>query len=359
MKERWPNSKGSILKGLRLRGLAKPWLGTLLALSILLLLGAFGYRITEGWDWGDSLWMVLITISTIGYGEVAPLSAAGRLVTVLVIGGGLIIVQLTIKRVLDLTASGYFRQMRELRFRRIMRRMHDHVILCGYGRIGQEIADQLLKENVPTLVVEIDPTSKSTAEERGLMALEGDATLDETLLQAGLDRCRSLIAALPNDAANLYVILSAKGLRQECRLIARADTEEASAKLKLAGADVVVSPYVTAGRTIAATALRPLAVDFMDLLAGSGCEIEEFLLTSDPNEFQKLQNKSLSEVQLGRQSGAMVLAIRDGANLVTNPGGNMKLSPGQVLVVLGSKQQLAKLRGLLGKTLCNVETMTS
>ncbi len=359
MQNRWLNSKGGILQGLKLRGLAKPWLGPLIALSLLLFFGALGYRITEGWDWGDSLWMVLITITTIGFGEVAPLSEAGRLVTVLVIGGGLIVVQLTIKRVLDLTASGYFRQMRELRFRRIMRRMHDHVIICGYGRIGQEIAEQLLHENVPTLVLEIDPVSKSIAEERGLIALEGDATLDETLLQAGLQRCRSLIAALPNDAANLYVILSAKGLTKGCRLIARADTAEASAKLKLAGANVVVSPYVTAGRTIAATALRPLAVDFMDLLAGSDCEIEEFLLTSDPYEFKELENRSLSEAQLGRQSGAMVLAIKEGSNLITNPGGEMKLAPGQVLVVLGSKQQLANLRRLLGKTLCNVESMVS
>ncbi len=357
MQKRWPNPKGPIIKGLKIPGITKPWIGPVLALVFLLFIGALGYRITEGWDWGDCLWMVIITISTIGYGEVEPLSESGRIVTVLIIGGGLVVVQLTIKRLLDLAGSGYFRQMRELRFHRIMRGMQNHVILCGYGRIGQEIAEQLLLEEVSILVVELDPSRRSCAEERGLMVLEGDATIDETLLQAGLDRCKSLIAALSNDASNLYVVLSAKGLRPQCRLISRADSDEAAAKLKLAGASVVVSPYVTAGRTMAATALRPLAVDFMDLLAGSNCEIEELLLTSNPDDFGRLMNKSLSELALGRQSGAMVLAIREGVNLITNPGSETKLTPGQVLVVLGSKEQLAKLRNLLGKTLCNVETV--
>ena len=128
----------------QLRHLARPWLLPGLALTALVLGGAIGYRITEGWDWGDCLWMVLITISTIGYGEVEPLSQPGRLVTVLIIAGGLLVVQLSIQRVLGLSESGYFRQVRELRFRRMLRRMQDHVILCGYGRIGREIGEQLL-----------------------------------------------------------------------------------------------------------------------------------------------------------------------------------------------------------------------
>ena len=266
----------------QLRQLARPWLLPVVALTIVILGGAIGYRITEGWDWGDCLWMVLITISTIGYGEVEPLSQAGRLVTVLIVAGGIVVVQLSIQKILGLTESGYFRQLRELRFRRKLRRMNNHVILCGYGRIGREIAEQLLLETVPVLVVEMDSARRQAAEERGLPVLQADATLDETLLEAGLHRCRSLVAALPSDAANLYVTLSARGLEPGCRLIARADSEEAAAKLELAGATVVVSPYVAGGRVMAATALRPLAVDFMDLLSGSEFEIEEFRLSRDP-----------------------------------------------------------------------------
>ncbi|WP_320676365.1 potassium channel family protein [Prochlorococcus sp. MIT 1300] len=344
---------------MKLRALTKPWLGPILALNLLVIGGTIGYRLTEGWDLGDCLWMVLITITTIGFGEVEPLSAAGRVVTVLIITGGLIVVQLTIQRILRLADSGYFRQLKELRFRRVIRRMRDHVIVCGYGRIGQEIAEQLLLEGVPILVVEIDPSRKLAAEECGLNVLQADATLDETLLMAGLEKCKSLVATLPNNAANLYVILSAKGLRPECRLIARAESQEAAVKLKLAGASVVVSPYVAAGRTMAATALRPLAVDFMDLLAGSNCEIEEFRLSSNPELFKNLAHRSLSKLQLGRDSGAMVLAIRDGSNLITNPGSNVEISPGQLLVVLGSKSQLTRLRDLLGQTLETVEQMSS
>ena len=340
-----------------LRLLARPWLWPGLALAVVVLGGAVGYRITEGWDWGDCLWMVLITISTIGYGEVEPLSQAGRLVTVLIIAGGLLVVQLAIQRVLGLSESGYFRQVRDLRFRRQLRRMHNHVILCGYGRIGREIGEQLLLEQVPVLVVEMDPTRKQAAQERGLKVLLADATLDETLLEAGLDRCRSLVAALPSNAANLYVILSARGLEKRCRLIARADSEEAAAKLELAGANVVVSPYVAGGRVMATTALRPLAVDFTDLLAGSDCEIEEFRLSEDPLLMSHLSYRSLEELDLARRTGAMVLAIRDKTTLTANPNGQVTLAPGQLLVVMGSKRQLQDLRQILGDAIDAVESM--
>ncbi len=342
-------------KGLLLKELSKPWLGPILSLAILLLLGALGYRFAEGWDWGDSLWMVLITISTIGFGEVEPLSAAGRVVTVLIIGGGLVVVQLTLKRILQLFESGYFRRMSELRFRRLLRSMEDHVILCGFGRIGTEIATQLHSEGVQVLIVESDPSRKILAEDKGFNVLLADATLDETLLLAGIIKCRSLVVALPNDAANLYVVLSARGLSPECRLISRAESEEAANKLKLAGASVVVSPYVAAGRTMAATALRPIAVDFLDLLAGSQCEIEEFLLTSDLDKFKDFKSWSLSELDLGRQSGAMILAIRDDLELITNPGRDVALAPGQALIALGNKEELSNLKNLLSKILINVE----
>jgi len=337
--------------------LVKPWIGPVLALLAVVVGGAIGYRMTEGWDWGDCFWMVLITISTIGYGEVEPLSQAGRLVTVLTIAGGIVVVQLTIQRLLGLSEAGYFRQLREVRFRRKLRRMHDHVIICGYGRIGREIGEQLRQEQVPVLVVELDAERIQAAKERGLRVLQADATGDETLIEAGLHRCLSLVAALPSDAANLYVVLSARGLEPSCRLIARADSEEAAAKLKLAGASVVVSPYVAGGRVMAASALRPLAVDFMELLVGSECEIEEFQLSSDPLLLHNLPGRTLADLQLGRRSGAMVLAIRDDGKLVANPGGDICLAPGQLLVVLGSKEQLVRFRQLLGPAVDMVETM--
>tara|TARA_Y100001968_G_scaffold332813_1_gene392446 strand:- start:1125 stop:2219 length:1095 start_codon:yes stop_codon:yes gene_type:complete len=349
--------KLNIFKANNILILFRPWASLIICLSLLFIIGAFGYRITEGWDWGDSLWMVLITISTIGYGEIEPLSAPGRIVTLLIIAGGLIVVQLTIKRLLDLAESGYFRKMRELRFQRNLRRMENHVILCGYGRIGQEIAGQLKYEGVNTIVVEKNEAQKIKAESDGMKSILADATLNETLILAGIKSCRSLVVTLPNNAANLYVVLSAIALNPRCRVIARAENKEASNKLKLAGAAVVVSPYIAAGRTMAATALRPIAIDFVDLLAGSNCEIEEFKLSDDPNLFSALGENSLADLQLGAKSGAMILAIRDGTNLITNPSRDVKLAPGQLLIALGNKTELKQLREILGETLLKVEKL--
>ena len=333
----------------QLQLLTAPWRGPLSALAAVILAGAAGYRITEGWNWGDSLWMVLITISTIGYGEVSPLSPAGRLVTVLIVGGGLIVVQLTIQRVLGLKDSGYFRRLREFRIHRMLESLHDHVILCGYGRIGQEIAAQLQRDQVPLVVIETDADRRDVAEFNGLRVLQADATLDETLLDAGLERCLSLVAALPTDAANLYVVLSARGLQPSCRLIARANSDEAATKLRLAGASAVVSPYVAGGRVMAASAMRPLALDFLELLAGSDYAIEEFQLSHAAALLRHIAGCSLAELGLGRRSGALVLAIRVKGRLVANPGGDRLLEPGQVLIVLGSRRQLKQFQDLLGK----------
>ena len=353
----WENIRRPVPKSAHLQILARPWRVPVLAIAIVVTSGAAGYRLTEGWDWGDCLWMVVITISTIGYSEVHTLTTAGRIVTVFTIAGGIIVVQLTIQRVLGMSESGYFRQLRDLRFQRLLQCMHSHVILCGYGRIGREIADQIQREGANILVVESNPERVSAAKECGLKVLQADATLDETLREAGLQRCRSLVAALPSNAANLYVVLSARELAPRCRLIARADSEESAAKLKLAGATAVVSPYVAGGRVMAATALRPLAVGFMDLLAGSDCEIEEFRLSHNPRLVSHLSYHSLAELELRRRSGAMVLAVRDGDSLIANPGSEVQLRPGQLLVALGSRSQLDRFRELLGEALDMRETM--
>jgi len=348
----------------------RPWAGPVLALVLVVNAGAAGYRITEGWDWGDCYWMVLITLSTMGFSDphTQVVHGGGRLVTALLLMGGLVVVQQTLQKLLELTNSGHFQRLRERRYRQqLQRMMKQHVILCGYGRIGREIAQQLSAEAVPLLVVEMDPARIAEAQQRGLTVLPGDATLDSTLEEAGIHHCRALVAALPSNAANLYVILSARGLAPRTRLIARADSDEAEGKLRLAGADQVVSPYVAGGRTMAATALRPLAVNFMELLAGSDCEVEEFQLSDDPRRLGNLNGASLSELQLGRRSGALVLAIRSPAAsqlssgalepLLANPGGDVRLAPGQLLVVMGSKLQLQRFGDLLGPALAGVETM--
>jgi voltage-gated potassium channel len=354
----------------------RPWRAPL-ALGGLINLGAFGYRLTEGWDWGDCYWMVLITLSTLGFSDAHTkvLSSSGRVVTALLILGGLVVVQISIQGVLRLSESGYFRRLRERRFRRWLQTMNDHVILCGYGRIGREIAEQVTREGVPLLVVELDEDRREAAENAGLPVLMADATLDETLLEAGIAHCRSLVAALSSNAANLYVVLSARGLAPACRLIARADSDESERKLRLAGADEVVSPYVSGGRIMAATALRPMAVTFMDLLAGSDSEVEELQLSDEAASLGELNGMTLGELDLGRRTGALVLAVRLPAaasrsqhergssyggresTLITNPGRDLRLAPGQLLVVMGSTAQLAAVARILGSGLRSMEQL--
>ena len=329
----------------------KVWAAPISLLILLFFLGAIGYRITEGWDWGDCLWMVLITITTIGFGEVEVLSSAGRLITFLIIGGGLFVVQLTLQRFIQLSEIGYFIKLEELRLRRIIRKMKNHVIICGYGRTGKEIADQLKAERISALIIEIDPTRKIEAEEKGFNVLMADATMDETLLLAGIKNCRSLVVTLPSDAANLYVVLSAKALNNNCRLIARAATEEASNKLKLAGATAVVSPYVAAGRTMAASALRPIAVDFIDLLAGSDCEIEEFNLTDNLDKINCFNEKISNNFEISKAGGALLLATKLSGKLIGNPLSNINLSPGMILIFLGSQKQLEDVRDTFSEIL--------
>ena len=335
----------------------RPWLGLISSLFFLFFLGAIGYRFTEGWDWGDCLWMVLITVSTIGFGEVQPLSPEGRIVTLLIIVAGLIFVQFTFQKAVRLFELGYFQRVNELRFKRILRKMKDHVILCGYGRVGQEISKQIKTQNIPIVVVENDTDRKKIAEENGLEVLFADATLDETLNLAGLNTCKSLVVTLPNDAANLYVVLSAKSIRNSVKVIARAGTEESASKLRLAGANIVVSPYIAAGRAMASMALRPIAIDFLDLLAGSECEIEEFELSNDISLFENSGKRTLLELGIGKKSGAKILAIKEDQKLITNPGGEFLLKPGQILITFGSRDQLDTLAGLLGNLVTSSELL--
>ena len=222
--------------------------------------------------------------------------------------------------------------------------MKNHVIICGYGRTGKEIADQLINEKISTIIIESDSSRKIEAEEKGFTVLLADATMDETLLLAGVKNCRSLVVTLPSDAANLNVVLSAKALNNTCRLIARAANEEAANKLKLAGADAVVSPYVAAGRTMAASAIRPIAVDFIDLLAGSDCEIEEFKLTDNVDKIEIFNSQNENIYNFSKSGEALLLATKVSGQLMGNPKDKVSISPGMILIFLGSQEQLNKIR---------------
>lgn len=293
--------------------------------------------------------MTVITLATVGYGETNPLSERGRLFTITLILMGVIVIGYIVNRFTEALIQGYFQEGIRLRQRRrLLDTLTEHYILCGFGRTGRQIALEFKAEGIPFAVVDSVIEQAEAARVLGYIAVHGDATLDETLFRVGIERAICLVAALPSDAENLYTVLSAKTLNPQIRAIARASTEEAVQKLQRAGADAVVSPYITGGRRMAAAALRPQVMDFVDgILTGTDRSfyMEEFLI--DPKTCP-IVGKTLREGGLRSQSGALVLAIRraDGT-LIAGPTGDTALLSGDVLICMGTAEQLRHLNRIL------------
>ncbi|WP_414753390.1 potassium channel family protein [Anabaena sp. CCY 9910] len=321
-----------------------------IALGGVLILGTLWYRFVEGWSWEDAAYMTVITLATVGYGETNPLGSRGRLFTIALILLGVINLGYIVNRFTEAVIQGYFQQGIRLRQqRRLMESLSEHYIICGFSRTGRQIAKEFRAEGVTFVVIDSDADSIERAQAEGHTAFQGDATLDDTLLRVGIERAICLVAALPSDAENLYTVLSAKTLNPRIRAIARASTEEALQKLQRGGADAVISPYITGGKRMAAAALRPQVLDFVDgILTGADRQLymEEFLL--DP-ALCPFVGQSLQKAKLRSQSGALVLAIRrlDGM-LIGGPTGDTVLMPGDTLICMGTADQLRTLNQILG-----------
>ncbi|MBD2676621.1 MULTISPECIES: TrkA family potassium uptake protein [Nostoc] len=321
-----------------------------IALGGVFLIGTLWYRIIEGWSWEDAAYMTVITLATVGYGETHPLGSRGRLFTIALILLGVVNIGYIVNRLTEAIVQGYFQQgIRLQQQRRLMESLSEHYIICGFSRTGRQIAKEFQAEGVPFVVIDSELESVQRAQSEGYTVYQGDATLDDTLLKVGIERAICLVAALPSDAENLYTVLSAKTLNPEIRAIARASTEEALQKLQRGGADEVISPYITGGKRMAAAALRPQVLDFVDgILTGADRQLymEEFLL--DP-AFCPFVGQTLQKARLRSQTGALVLAIRrlDGT-LIGGPTGDTVLMPGDRLIGMGTAEQLRNLNKILG-----------
>jgi voltage-gated potassium channel len=321
-----------------------------IALGCVFLIGTLWYSLVEGWSWEEAAYMTVITLASVGYGEVHPLGSRGRLFTIALILMGVMSIGYIVNRFTSAIIEGYFQEgIRLQQQRRLMESLSEHYIICGFSRTGRQIAKEFRAERVPFVVVDSEVESVQRAQSEGYTGYQGDATLDDTLLKVGVERAICLVAALPSDAENLYTVLSAKTLNPRIRAIARASTEEALQKLQRGGADAVISPYITGGKRMAAAALRPQVLDFVDgILSGSDRQLymEEFLL--DP-VFCPFVGQSLQKAKLRSQSGALVLAIRrsDG-NLIGGPTGDTVLLPGDTLICMGTAEQLRGLNQILG-----------
>jgi len=313
------------------------------------LLGTVWYKLVEGWTWLDSAYMTIITLSTVGFGEIYPLKEESRLFTIVLILMGVITIGYIVNRFTEAIIEGYFQQrIRRRQEKQMIESLEQHYIVCGFGRMGRQVATEFQSEKIPFAIVDANLQQVEAAKQVGYVAFQGDATLDETLLAVQIDKAVCLVAALGSDAENLYTILSAKTLNPDLRAIARASSEEAVQKLQRAGADAVISPYITGGRRLAAAALRPLVMDFVDgILSGADRSfyMEEYML--DP-EICTCVGQTLREARLRSQSGALVLAIRrsDGT-LVAGPTGETRLMPKDLLICMGTAEQLRSLNRVL------------
>lgn len=305
-------------------------------------LGTLGYVIFLQWSLSDALYMTVISLTTVGFKEVRELDGVGRAWTMAlaVAGVGIIFgsVGLVAETVLSEFASGN-RERR--RMAKAIEELRDHFVLCGYGRVGSEVARQLVQAGQRLVV--IDPTESSLARARrdGHFVIDGDATDDQNLQAAGIARARGLIATTDSDAENVYVILSARTLNRELFLVARASAEGAEKKLVQAGADRVVSPYKMAGRRLAELAVRPRVADFLDAALSHG------QLAFSLEEIEIARGGPLDGRTVGqlRDEGIFALAVVHGPDdYEPNPPADRRLGAGESLIVSGSADTLAGLR---------------
>ncbi|BAQ60047.1 potassium channel protein [Geminocystis sp. NIES-3708] len=311
--------------------------------------GTLWFWLVEKWSLIDSAYMTIITLSSVGFGEVNPLDDRSRLFTIVLILMGIIVIGYLVNRITEAFLQGYFRESIRLRQKRnVIDKLSNHYILCGYGRTGNHVAREFAAEGISFIIIDSDLDELEKAQQQGYLVLQGDATLDEFLILAKIETAICIVAALSSDADNLYTVMSAKALNPDIRAIARASTEEAVKKLERAGADTVVSPYITGGKRLAAAALRPQVMDFVDGIFAGGEKsfyLEECLLNEDNCP---CIGQTLAQTQLRAKSGALVVAIRrhDGT-LVVGPMGDFILEAGDSLMSMGTAEQLRTLNNIL------------
>ena len=306
--------------------------------------GTAGYVLIEGWSVWDAFYMTVITVTTVGYREVHDLSGPGQLFTVVLLVGGVGAALYTFTLFASaVVAGGLPDRLRRRRQFRMLETIKDHFIVCGYGRIGSIVALELGRQAVPFVVVEHDPTRAASAVERGMLVVEADASREEVLKRAGIDRARGLIAAVGTDAENVYAVLTARVLRPDLYVVGRAESEDSIKKLQRAGASRVISPYQIGAVQMVQTALRPAVVDFVQLATSSDnldLAMEEIMVaTGSP-----LADHSIVDLNVRERFGAIVVAIQhEDRQMAFNPEPHAVIRGGDKLVVLGRPESLKRL----------------
>ena len=304
-----------------------------IALAAVVVLGTLGYVVFEGWKWFDSLYMTITTITTVGGGEPEPMTVTGKWWTIIVVIVGFGVLTFTLVTLISYVIEGRLGAVvGERRMRGRAARMTGHFILCGYGRVGREIARTFTEERIAFVVIDINPDSLARAAEQGLTVITGDAADVETLKAAGVERAKGLITCIDSDENNVYVTLSARVLNPNLFIVARANRDDTEPKLRLAGASRIISPYTIGGRRMASLAMRPTAVEFVDtVLSANNGELllEDFTIPAD----SAWVGRTVSSLAPNGNE-AIILAMKRSGKMLFRPS-DTSLAAGDEIVVAG------------------------
>jgi voltage-gated potassium channel len=328
--------------------LARRFLLIFLAIVGTLTIGTTGFVLIEHYPPFDAFYMTLTTMTTVGYGEIHPLSQAGRVFNSFLIIFGVTVLFIAMgamtQTIIELEFGDVISKRRN---KRMIDQLKDHYIICGFGRVGRGAASELQHARVPFVVVDIAPERVERALHAGMLAVAADSTRDETLRNVFVHRARGLVAALSTDADNLFVLLSAKGLNPGLYVAARAAEEGAEEKMRRAGADAVFAPYAITGHRLAQSLLRPHVVQFLDFTTkdiGLDITIEQVRVA----ESSEMVSKTIREMQIGRDVGVIVMAVRKGdGKMIFSPSADTAVEGGDFLIVMGRQENLRALEGLL------------
>jgi voltage-gated potassium channel len=319
----------------------------LLVVFVLVLGGTVGYMAVERWPFMDSLYMSVITLTSVGYMEVHPLTEKGRVFTMVLLLTGVFSLffaaTAAIRSIVDGELTG---QLARSRMEKKLQSLTDHIIICGYGRMGRLVAQEFAQQSIPFVIIERSEGLLADFKAETGVALAGDATHDETLRRAGIDRARTLVTLAASDADNLFITMSARLMSDRIFIVARAEDEGAEKKLMKAGASRVISPYIIGGQRVAQAVLRPSVVDFIELATRSdhmALQIEE----TEVHAGSVLCRKPLRDTGLRQTLGLIVVAIkRPDGKMIFNPAPEAEIIEGDLLITLGPKSQQDQLRTL-------------
>ncbi|MFP7756140.1 potassium channel family protein [Thermodesulfobacteriota bacterium B35] len=314
-------------------------------LLLILLGGTFGYMLFENTSFWDGLYLTVITITTVGYGDLVPIHTSGKIFTIFLVFAGVSLVMYVFGRITETMIEGGLRRIVERRkMDKKVARLRDHYIVCGFGRIGKVICKILKENNRSFVVIDKNVEELKEVERRGYIELQGEASDDDVLLSAGIKRARGLIAVVSSDADNLYITLTARGLNPDLFILARSSgVNGVEKKLMRAGASKVISPYYIGARRMAQLIVRPTVMDFIDLTmhAGDlGLRMEELLVS----ERAGIANKKLQESGIRKNYDVIVVAIkREGGEMLFNPKPDTMILPGDIMIVLGEHDHITAL----------------